>query len=179
MSLLTLARYVTITGDDYTTQATVTARIEDAEAELAEELGRPLEEAERTEAMRPSRHGMLWPRATPIAAADGYAIKGLGLSAGQIGVVTNRDPIDVTYTGGWTTGNIPRCIERDLAWVTYALINPTVARERAGTPADAASISLGDVSVTFRDAGSGSVGDALIRWSRRTLNYRYSVPRGT
>jgi len=182
MSLLTVARYVTITGDDTTDPGTASARIEDAEAELEEVLDRPLAEAERTEAMRPDRGGMLWPKATPIDEATGYIVDGVGLRADNAGIVpsfvSGSTTVSVTYTGGWTAATVPRSIERDLAWATYALLNPDTLRERAAMPSNATSVRLGDVGITFGAGGANALGDIAIQWSQRTLSYRYSPPRG-
>ncbi|QQS25155.1 MAG: hypothetical protein IPM43_01825 [Actinomycetota bacterium] len=177
MSLVTVARYRAITGDTATTASTVTARIEDAVDLLEEVLDRPLESAERTEALTPTRDGKLWPRAVPVTDPGDYTVDGLALKGGMFGSTT----FTVTYTGGWVepsadpsaTNRLPVCIEEDLAWAAHALIHPGPGLD---VPAGATSVQLGDVSVSFR-GGAPGVNRSGIRWSRRTLAYRYRVTR--
>jgi hypothetical protein len=185
--IVTVGRYQAITGDTATAAATVSARIEEAVDLLEEHLDRPLEAIERTEVMWPSRDGCwLWPRATPIMVATGHKIEGDGLRPGALGWLGN-DPypfdldrtVTVTYTGGWVersanpsaTNRLPVHIERDLAWVAYALGNPNkIATE---IPTGVSSVRLGDVAISFAGgSGSRTVDEMSIRWSRRTRSYR-------
>lgn len=185
--LVTVARYRAITGDTATDAPTVTARIEEAQGLLEEALDRPLEEAERTEAMRPTRDGWLWPRATPIVAADGWTVDGLGLrGSGPFDVLAWPEPagtVMVTYTGGWVerTANpaaanrLPDHVERDLAFATQALAPVDVG---VVVPAGARSVSVGDVAVTFDTPPDGRPRNDSPQWSRRTFAYRYRPVRG-
>jgi hypothetical protein len=182
--IVTVERYQAITGDTTTAASAVSARIEEAVDLLEEELDRPLEETERTEIMWPSRDGIwLWPRATPIMVAAGYKIEGNGLRSAGLGWLGN-DPfltdrtVTVTYTGGWVertanpaaTNRLPVHIERDLAWVAYALGHPNVIAQQI--PAGASSVRLGDVAISFAGAaGSRTVDEMSIRWSQRTRSY--------
>ena len=111
MSLVTVARYRAITGDTATTASTVTARIEDAVDLLEEVLDRPLESAERTEALTPTRDGKLWPRAVPVTDPGDYTVDGLALKGGMFGSTT----FTVTYTGGWVEPSDEREGNRDRA----------------------------------------------------------------
>lgn len=178
--LITVERYRAITGDQESSAELVSARIEEATDELAEVLGRPLELAERTETLYPTRDGMLWPRATPIVAAPGWAIDGYGLRGGAsflFGVPTAGT--SVTYTGGWTADTVPACIARDLCQAAKVLGEVDVPGLAA--PPGATSVRVGDVAVTFGEGGApGSSLDERLRavWSRRTLAYRYRVERG-
>jgi hypothetical protein len=185
MSLVTVARYRTITGDDVTASALIADRIDEATDMLEEDLGRPLVHAERTERTLPHRDGRLYPRATPITAAAGYAIEGFSLLPSSL---TAYDPtsrttaVTITYSGGYVerTANptadnrLPVCIERDLAWAAKALGATSAAELVAGLPPGAKSVSLGDMSVTFDQSADGAVPSRVgIRWSKRTLSYRF------
>jgi len=182
VSLVTFARYRAITGDIETTEAAVTARIELAIDRLEEVLDRPLESAERTETMWPTRDGKLWPRATPVTDPGDYTVDGLALKWAVPGVdMFGSATVDVTYTGGWVertanptaTNRLPPCIEEDLAWAAYALLHPAPTLD---VPAGATAVSVGDVSVSFAGGAPGA-NRSGIRWSRRTLAYRYRVQR--
>lgn len=185
MSLVTVARYRSITGDDVTASALIEDRIDEAVDLLEEDLGRPLRHAQRTERVLPIRDGRLYPRATPITAAPGYVIEGFSLLPSAL---TAYDPtsrttaITVTYEGGYVerTGNpaadnrLPVCIERDLAWAAKALGATSAAELVAGLPPGAKSVALGDMSVTFDRSADGAVPAQVgIRWSKRTMSYRY------
>lgn len=187
MSLLTVARYRAITGDVDTTEAAVTARVELAVDRLEDALDRPLESAELTETLTPTRDGKLWPRATPVTDPGDYTVDGLALKWATPGVdMFGSTTVDVTYTGGWVersanpnaTNRLPACIEEDLAWAAWALLHPDPGRE-SPVPTGARSVQLGDVGVTFGPNGAPPPNRSGITWSRRTLGYRYRVPRGS
>ena len=182
--LVTVARYRAITGDQVTGDEAVSARIEEATELLEGELGRPLEQAERTERMQPTRDGLLWPLATPLAAATDYTIDGHALRGstpfllGYDFISDTTSAPEVTYTGGWLerTANpdsafrLPVHIERDIAFAAQALGQsmPSLA-----VPAGATSVSLGDAAVTFKDGYHPDPADAGVSWSSETLGYRY------
>lgn len=180
MSLVTLARYRAITGDTATADTAVTALIEEATLKLEEDLGRPLESAERIEAMWPDRNGWLFPLALPITVAAGWTIDGNALRGGAWPLTSwpeSTDYVSVTYTGGYVerTANptapnaLPLCIERDIAWAAYTLANP----ESIPIPSGASSVSVGDISISFGSRGVRATGDDLrIRWSRSTLRHK-------
>lgn len=186
MSLVTVARYRAITGDQVTASALVEDRLDEAVELLEEVLGRPLASAERTEQCWPTRDGRLWPRVTPITAAAGYDIDGNALLPSAF---TSFDPtartttVTVTYTGGYvertanpaSVNRLPSCIERDLAWVAKALGATDAAGLVAGLPPGARSVSLGDLSITFADSADSADPSTMgIRWSKRTLAHRYT-----
>jgi len=181
--LVTVLRYRAITGDQASSDEAVSARIEEATELLEGELGRPLEQAERTERMQPTRDGLLWPLATPLAAAtdytiDGHALRGSSPFPSGWDFIGGETALDVTYTGGWVerTANpgsafrLPVHIERDIAFAAQALgQTPTPL----AVPAGASSVSLGDASVTFKDGYHPDPADAGVSWSKETLGYRY------
>lgn len=192
MTVLSVARYRTITGDETSVASAVEARIAEAVDELEEILDRPLEHGEHTEALSPTRDGWLWPRATPIAEVDGYEVSGNGLRSsspwGWPSIVGADDgSVSVTYTGGWRAHDdpavtdadrLPFCIERDLAWAAWRLGRP-VDTSLASTPAGASSVRLGDASVTMAaGAALPGLGSHAGWWSRRTRSYRHQVIGG-
>lgn len=182
MSLVTVARYQAITGDTGTAAASVSALVEEAVDMLEEDLGRPIESAERTEVMWYDRAGFVYPLALPITAAVGWTIEGTALRDGTVAVTSpwpgSTETVSVTYTGGFVerTANpgaanvLPAHIERDLAWAAYALGHAD--QVAAGVPAGARSVAVGDVSVSFGAEGAdGSADDMRIRWSRATRRH--------
>lgn len=186
--LVTIDRYRAITGDETTDDITASALIEEATILLEEALDRPLASAVRTERMHPRRDGTFAPHAVPVTVADDYTIDGYSLKTTTFPSFTpfpdtTAEGTDVTYTGGWVertanvgaTNALPLHIERDLAWAAWLLRDPTTVQQAATLPAGASSVSLGDAAVTFREgAPTVTLGEAGIRWSRRTLGYRYS-----
>lgn len=179
--MITAIRYAEITGDGTSAASAVSARIEEAIELLEDYLGRPVTSAVRTEAMRPDRLGRLWPKATPITAADGHEIDGYALRGpGPFGLGWDLDPastVEVTYTGGWTSDTVPAGIARELAFAAYRLLHPA-APALSDIPANASSVRLGDAAVTFKGtAGDVTPGDTSTWWSKRTKSYRYQPVR--
>lgn len=171
-------RYRQITGDHTSTDAEIDRCVTDAQALLEEYLGRPLQLAERTEAIVPDRNGMLWPRVTPIVEAEGWTIDGLGLvgTAVWFGALATTD---VTYRGGWERPDaedpegpvLPTCIQRDLAGAAYRLAHPQISTV-AGIIPGAESVRLGDAAVTGKHLGGAE--DTNGWWSRQTRAYRHT-----
>jgi hypothetical protein len=189
VSLITVARYRTITGDQTTASALIEDRIDEAVELLEEHLGRPLVEASRVERCYPTRDGYVWPRATPILSAPGFTIDGNGLRVVfplTLVVESEQQTIEVTYTGGYVerTANpsadnrLPGTLERAIAWAAKALGSTTAAELVEGVPANAKSVSLGDLSVTF-DTVAGHPADMQVRFGRQVSRYAYRRPRGT
>lgn len=180
--IISLARYRVITGDSTTSDALATARIEEATELLEDALDRELAEASRTESLFPTRDGRLWPRCTPITSAGGWTIDGETL-IGPFGPGWPNDTgrVSVTYTGGFVertanptaTNRLPSYVERDIAFAALALAPPTTS----SVPAGAVSVRLGDAAVTFGPNGAPAPGVGQVRWSRRTLSWRYRVDR--
>jgi hypothetical protein len=168
--ILTVDSYRSITGDTTTAASAVSARIEEAIELLEDYLDRPLESDERTESLRPDRHGRLWPRATPITDGGTYEVDGLAL-IGTLpwprGFIDSTTAIEVTYTGGWTEATLPPSIARDLAYVAYKLEHPP-ALGVSDYPEGATSVRLGGAS------SSTVAGSTDSWWSRRTRSYRYA-----
>lgn len=182
--LVTVARYRVITGDETSGASAVSDAILDATAMLEEELGRPLEEAERIEAMRPAANGRLYPLATPIeSVAGGYTIDGSTLFSGPFygpypDPITGTSVVTVTYTGGYvertanpTAANrLPVHVERDIAVAARRLLSTPVL---SAVPSGATSVRLGDAAVTFGDDNPDGGGEAQIGgWSAMTLRLR-------
>lgn len=189
--LVTVARYQAITGDAHTAAQTVTARIEQATDELEDILGRPLAHDERTESLRPTRDGRLWPKATPITDGGDYTVDGYSLRAWPAfhdwGFVGSDDGlVEVTYSGGYVersenpdaANRLPSCIERDIAWAAWRL-GQAADTTAASIPAHASSVRLGDAAVTMSEGATiPTLGSQSGWWSKRTLSYRYAR-RGT
>lgn len=173
MSVVTLARYRTITGDTASASGLVEQALADAQADLEEDLDRPLESAERTERLRlysTTRHGwVVYPRAHPITDAGDLTIAGAAVyGASPLGspIFGGDDPgfAEVTYTGGYTASTVPRCIEQDIAWAAHTRLHPAVPVQVGAT-----AVSLGDASVSF---GAGGARGTAANWSRQTMRYR-------
>lgn len=185
MTLVTAARYQWITGDTITPSALVEERIEEAVSLLEEELGRPLEQAERTEIVWADRAGRLYPLATPIIDAPGWTIDGHTLTGRSMwGAWFDEDgspeTTTVTYTGGWVerSGNptapnrLPVCIERDLAWCAFRLGQPTNTA-LVTLPAGVDQVRLGDAALsTTSPTGLNGAAASVAAWSAETLRYR-------
>lgn len=185
--IVTVARYRTIAADTVTPDLVATDALEFAAELLEEDLGRPLDEAERTETMWLDRAGWVWPRANPIisVATPGWIPEGDLLRpavawqpTGDILLGHPEATVDITYTGGWVerTANpaapnrLPASIEADLAWAAHALTHRNSLA--SSVPAGATSVRLGDVSVSFGPGGAAAELDMTIRWSRRTMRWR-------
>lgn len=163
MSLVTVDRYRTITLDTTSSEATITAAIEDAEAEVSEYLRRPLEQAERTETLPISRDGKLYPSATPLdpaagdladLAVEGDVVIGASPDAGELGWLGSvaTPQATITYTGGWTADSLPKAIERAVALAAHHAIHT----DPALVPAGATSVRVGDAAVTYGPGGASS-----------------------
>jgi hypothetical protein len=177
MSLVTIVRYRVITSDSTSASATIEQALADAQALLEDDLGRGVESEERTERLRihygaTFPGGRVYPAVTPITEAGDYTLVGV---AALDGASPSGGPFDtshpsyasVTYTGGWTTDDVPACIERDIAWAAYRLMRPA---ELAAVPAGVTSVSMGDASVSFDRPRSA--GEAGISWSRATMRHK-------
>lgn len=159
-SLVTWVRYKVITLDTTTAEATVTAALETAQATVEEYLRRPLASASRTETLRFSVDGRLYPAATPITVPPtGLSLIGTSSVYGATPDASPSWPSEVdpavpvvatiTYTGGYDATTLPRTIENHIAWLAYQLTHASVL---AGLPAGVTAASVGDVSVTFAEA---------------------------
>lgn len=179
--LISITTYRDITGDTTSASAVVEDAIGDAQRALEERLGRPLEQAQRTERCRVFPDGRVYPRATPIVAAQaGATIYGASISDGHVpGSFINPDThAQVTYTGGYdptetdlaAVDYVPVELRRAVAWAAHSLIHGTVS----AAPAGAVSVSVGDVSVNYGPGGAPAAGEltfdrslvARYRWRR-------------
>jgi hypothetical protein len=171
MAVVTLRRYRDITGDRITDDAAVTARLEEAQDLIEDELGRLLESAERTETLTLTfEHGSwrAYPQAFPITAVgagETFTIEDdvtlANVTIDDTAFWGTAVPVEgtVTYTGGYTTSTVPKALERGIAQLAHALCPALVG---AGAPSGASSVHVGDVSVTFaRPSGAGEI-DALV-----------------
>ncbi len=173
MSVVTIAAYRSVTGDETTASGTVQTWLDDTEQDLEEYLDRPLELGEYTDRLRINnerRGPTVYPRATPITDGGDYLVAGhalVGVSPIS-GMFDQSDPAyaEVTYTGGWSAATLPRSIRHDICWA----VRQALRGEAAMVPAGATSVSVGDASVSFGTAGASDRLDA--RWSRQTRRYR-------
>lgn len=177
MSLVTVARYRTITLDTTSDPESVSAAIEDAENAVSEYLRRPLSSAERTETLPISRDGKVYPSATPISALGGddanLTIEGdvvIGVSPdaaafGWIGSPTTPQAT-VTYTGGWTAATLPKAVERAIALAAHHQLHS----DPSLVPAGATSVRVGDASVSFGSGGAST--DPLASTMANIRRYR-------
>lgn len=177
MSLVTVARYRTITLDTTSTAESVTAAIEDAEALVSEYLRRPLESEERTETLSISRDGRVYPSATPIDSLggddsdlvlEGDVVVGVSPDAAALGWIgtTVLPQATITYTGGWTAETLPKAIERAIALAAHHQLHS----DPALVPAGATSVRVGDAAVSFGSGGASA--DPLTSTMANIRRYR-------
>lgn len=171
MPLLTYARYVALTGDSATAVTAVEAQIVIAEREVERFLRRPLAFGTYTESLPVHAYGRAYPRAVPVTSVpvtatysveDSRTLRYVSRNdlSGPVGLADFGEWLDggydgqyselyglatVTYAGGWTATTVPLAVERAIAFIATALLNPGAS----GVPAGATSISLGGVSVSF------------------------------
>lgn len=182
MAVVTLHRYRDITGDRVTDDATVTARIEEAQGLIEDELGRLLDSAERTETLPLTFEYGSWrayPAVTPVTAVgagETFTIEDTvtlaNVTIDDTAFWGSAVPVEgtITYTGGYTTATVPKQLERAIAQLAHALA-PQAAM--AGVPTGATSLHVGDVSIGLsRPTGVGEI-DALVPGlSARIRKYR-------
>lgn len=156
-------RYRIITLDTTSADAAVTGALVDAQQLVEDYLDRKLTQALRTETMTYGPNGLVWPKAWPVIVAPaGMTIersrRAIGGSSpgGLTDAFADSDEpefVTLTYTGGYTSATLPRVIESRIAWSAYSMLHPSVG---ASVPAGAKSVSVGDASITFDKASSGS-----------------------
>lgn len=183
--LLETTYYRAVTGDTTTPDNAVATAASAAQDLLVDALGRGIEEAERTESCLLYPDGTCYPSVTPITAVDGDLVHYHDTVYGApatveafVGLIDTSPPARATivYTGGWTTATCPECILRDLAWVTYTILNPAAVRGLAQTPG-AQAVKVGDVAVTYgATSGVPAAGEIGVVWSRATLRHRAVTP---
>lgn len=189
MDIVTVADYRTLTCDDTTPNATVSARLELATGLVEEELDRRLQFQSYTEKLPLQPNWLVFPHAVPVSSVttpsaaqpvyDGYA---LGTEAATLWWDPVFGPVDlwfidpfteVTYTGGFTYATLPKGLRLIICDLALALGN----RQPALTSAAVQSASVGDVSVSYGSGGTGtgSVDGILPGTSRRLRVYRRPV----
>lgn len=182
--LLETSYYRRITGDAATPDNAVATAASAAQDLLVDELGRGIEEAERTEDCLIYPDGTCYPSVTPITDAPGLVVYNDTVYGAPpsvpafVGLIDASAPAhaEVTYTGGYTSASCPECILRDLAWVAYAILNPAAVRGLAQTPG-AQAVKVGDVAVTYPPGGGvPAAGEIGVRWSHATRRYRLVTP---
>lgn len=182
--LLATETYRAITGDTASTAGAVASAASAAQDLLEEDLNRVgyFESAERSEVCLLAPDGTLYPTATPITAVTGGyevvdnvvygAVPDTAAFTGLIDATVSPKRATVTYTGGYTQASCPEHVLRDLAWVTYAILNKTAAQQATAGTVQAQSVRLGDVAVTYGAGGAESATDVIVEWSRSTRKLR-------
>lgn len=180
--LTTFEYYQRITGDSTTVEAAWATAASSAQELLEGTLERPglLESAERAEVCDVWPDGKLYPLAMPITAVAG----GLTFHDDTVygatpdpnvwtGFFPQTEPAiaTITYTGGYSNATAPEYMLRDLAWVTYVVLRPTLA-QGATLVGKSSSVHVGDVSVSYGTNGVGVVSVLGVGWSTETLRHK-------
>lgn len=169
--LVTVATYRRLTGDTTTIDGDVLAAIADSQELIEETLHRVgfLEEAEHTEYL-PVIRGKAYPTATPVTEAP-YEIQDAGRTLigldgyGTDLVLNTYEPYDgvgrasITYTGGYTAATCPMRLKEAICRTAYQQTHPASAVD--ANLVGAKSARVGDVSITYGDAGAGATISAL------------------
>lgn len=168
MALCNIATYRRITHDAASLDADVTAALADAQAIVEEHLRVPgmLESASHTESLPVFADGRVYPTAQPVTAvatpagmtidpvsgavygAAGTVAPGDDFLINNRGIQTRRYALlEMTYTGGFTSGTLPMRHKRGICNIARELL-------RADSPVltGAKSMTVGDTSVTFDQA---------------------------
>lgn len=174
MALVTVSDYRAVTSDVSTAAELVTARIEEAIAEVEAKTGRLLRSVERTELVELTPWGHVSPQALPVTVAEGSTILQNGYAvvpSATVWDLTSWPVIDtprrfygdppmteLTYTGGYADGDLPRPLVRIICRMAQALRPSAVQTEY---PEGAISVKTGDAAVTFADPVGGGTSDPL------------------
>ena len=185
MSTVTLAQYVTHTGDTASPSAAVLANIAVAERMVEDYLRRELASAERTEDMKVWPNGLVYPKHVPVTSVQAsarYEIKNEAViryvvpddlvsevvgnwSDPEDGYPHSRPTAAVTYVGGWTSETLPVIIVRIVALAAQALTVPGTAPKLGVKQA-----SVGDVSVTYANDNPTVALDTLVPYAAVMLS---------
>lgn len=168
MTLLTVDRYRVLTKDLDSTSEDVTAALAGAQSIVETYLNRYIESAERTETLTVYPGGRVYPSAVPVTvvdasdyeiSSDGWAIIGATPAfpdAWDTPAYVGRT-VSVTYTGGWTTSDVPYAIELGIARAAQGLISLSGSEY---IDPSIRSLSVEGYSVTYgRSETSGTTGD--------------------
>lgn len=179
MSLVTIAKYRSVTGDETSATGTLQPALDDAEDLLEEFLRRPLhfDGTERLRLYDEARGSVAYPSAVPIIDAADYTIAGHGLIGASPtgGPFDQSDPAyaEIAYEGGWTEATLPESIARDVSWAAYSLMRPGSG---AAVPVGASAASVGDASVSFGAGGAPARAESGVEWSRATRRWKRRLP---
>lgn len=182
MALLGDDDYRARTGDYTSDTAQVTAALALAQADVEEWLRRPLEAKVRTETLRLTQSGMLYPAATPLRTVPaGYAARGAGLLA-TAGAwtgpfLTGTNPgITITYTGGWDPPGgalpLPAGLAQGICEAAWDRLHP-----ESVPPAGLAQATVGDVAVQFAFPTNGTRLSAKVLQAIRGYRRRDIAPQ--
>lgn len=179
LGAVTVDGYRVHTGDRTTAGTVVTGALVDAEELLVDELRRDLALDERTASCPVYPDGRVYPSAWPITEStleiDGRALLGATPDSGAfVGYFPDRPArVTITWTGGFDDGTTGTRLPVTLRRALYDLAKALCA-DTASVPVGATAVSVGDVSVTYGNAGGGAGDvDALVPGlSTRIRKYR-------
>lgn len=186
--ILTHTYYQRITGDTTTPEGAFATAASSAQELLEDDLSRVglLELGERTEQCEVLGTGQLFPAAVPVVSVTGDptvvddVVYGATPDANVLsGWFPGGEPrhASVTYVGGFDASSAPEHMLRDLAFVTYAILRPSVMVGMVAIPAGAQSVQVGDVAVSYGPGGAGGGASvAGVRWSPATWRHRRRDP---
>jgi hypothetical protein len=154
VAICSRAKYRSLTGDSTTADADVDAALADAQRDLEERTERLFESATRTETLRVSPSGRVYPKATPITSVTTPAnstIDGNGIVVGGfLNIFTGEySTIAVTYTGGYSAETMPVRVVKLVARMAYAELH-----ENSLIPSGATRVKVGDVEVAGANLGA-------------------------
>ncbi len=177
MSLVTIARYRSVTGDTATLDATVQTALTDAENTVEAYLGRPLAATDRVETVSIFSNGRGYPQVTPVTSITSPATTTNNGYAMTFSAVTDWDDppygaTTVTYSGGWTASTIPFVIVQVICALANAQVIPTVS----AVPAGATSFSAGELSVSYQSPRTPLSDTQEILSALRPWRYRATQP---
>lgn len=194
MSVVTVADYREIVGDESASTAEIQKRLDRAEKRVEDYLLRPLALGTYTESLRAScSSSLLHPTATPIISvsspASAVSTDGVSISADSSWVwdmivehswssfFSTRHTVTVTYVGGWDNTTLPQTLKEAICALAMQM-NPLNAAPMATTvPVGAMNVTLGDASIGFaKPFGSQGSIETLVPGISATLRqwrYRY------
>lgn len=169
LGAVTIDGYRVHTGDMTTAGTVVSGALVEAGELLDDELRRNLAWQSRTDKLRIYPDGRVYPYAYPITTAATLEIDGRSL----VGAEADETPfvgrfgdlvvnlVTVTWSGGYDDGTnsdpLPTTLKNAIFELARALTTDTSA-----IPVGATSVRVGDVSVTYAQAGATSHLDSLV-----------------
>lgn len=190
MSVVTIAQYRIVTGDEATASALVQTRLDGAEDMLEDYLGRKFAFGEYTEYLRVWPAGLVYPAAVPVASVAASAGYEVFDTQALVGVDALAEPFIrwedyegtflgerigtdyealfdrayVTYEGGWTSDTMPYRLQNYICKLAKAL-DPAL-NER---PAGSRLVRVGDVQVSYDKAFIDGIIDQFLPGAGRGL----------